>query len=178
LSRRFDNLEEIFHQFSMSESFYSFSINSLSGKPIDFSQFKGKVVLCVNTASKCGLTPQYKGLQELHEKYAKKGLVIIGFPCNQFGGQEPGNAEEIKNECLMNYGVEFLITEKIDVNGKNTHPVFVWLKKEFPAFLGLRSIKWNFTKFLLDSNGKPVKRFEPTTLPEDIENDIKNLLSN
>jgi glutathione peroxidase len=156
--------------------FYDFTINSLQGKPIDFADFKDKVVLIVNTASKCGFTPQYTGLQELHEKYQDKGLVVIGFPCNQFGGQEPGDAKEIEGECLVNYGVTFQITEKVEVNGENEHPIFHFLKHSLPGIMGTEDVKWNFTKFLVDKEGKPVKRFAPTLEPKDMEGDIEELL--
>ncbi len=155
---------------------YDFSINSLSGKVIDFADFRGKVVLIVNTASKCGYTPQYTGLQKLHEKYSEKGLVIIGFPCNQFGGQEPGDAETIQSTCLVNYGVTFLITEKIDVNGDNAHPIFTYLKESLPIEANQKAIKWNFTKFLIDTDGNPVKRFASAETPEMIEQEIVKLL--
>jgi len=127
--------------------FYDLKATSLQGKPINFSDFKDKIVLIVNTASECGFTYQYEGLQKLHEEYADKGLVIIGFPCNQFGNQEPGDASTIQQGCLINYGVDFLISEKVDVNGENAHPVFQYLKSKKTGFFG-KNIKWNFTKFL------------------------------
>lgn len=157
-------------------SIYNYSVKSLSGKEINFTDFKDKVILVVNTASKCGLTPQYQGLQTLHEKYKEKGLIIIGFPCNQFGGQEPGDAKEIEENCLVNYGVSFLITEKIEVNGENTHPIFKYLKESLPGILGTKDIKWNFTKFLIGKDGIPVKRFASTLEPKDIEEEISELL--
>ena len=160
----------------MTNTFYTFKINSLQGKEIDFLELKDKVVLIVNTASKCGFTPQYTGLQELHKKYNDAGLVIIGFPCNQFGGQEPGDAKEIQDECLVNYGVSFLITQKIDVNGQNENEIFKYLKSALPGILGSEDIKWNFTKFLIGKNGIPVKRYASTTEPKDLEGDIKELL--
>jgi glutathione peroxidase len=159
----------------MSE-FYNFSIKSLQGDEIDFSQFKGKPVLIVNTASKCGFTPQYEGLQALHEKYKDQGLVVIASPCNQFGKQEPGDSEAIKNECLVNYGVDFLVTEKVDVNGESSHPLFQFLRDEQSGMLG-NKIKWNFTKFLVDKTGRPVERFAPTTKPQDLEKVIERSLS-
>lgn len=155
---------------------YAYTINSLQGKEINFADFKDKVMLVVNTASKCGLTPQYEGLQKLHETYKDQGLEIIGFPCNQFGGQEPGDATEISENCLVNYGVSFLITEKIEVNGPNTHTIFKYLKESLPGILGTEDIKWNFTKFLIDKTGTPVKRFAPTVEPKDMEGEIKELL--
>lgn len=160
----------------MSNNIYNYKINSLQGKEINFEQFKDKVILIVNTASKCGLTPQYEGLQKLHETYKDQGLVIVGFPCNQFGGQEPGDAKEISENCLINYGVSFLITEKIEVNGENTHPIFTYLKDSLPGLLGLKDVKWNFTKFLIDRNGKPTKRYAPTVEPSEMEVDVKELL--
>ena len=158
----------------MSE-FYNFSMNSLQGEAIDFSQFKGKAVLVVNTASKCGFTPQYEGLQALHEKYKDQGLVVMACPCNQFGKQEPGDAAAIENECLVNYGVDFLVSEKIDVNGDTSHPLFQYLRNELSGVMG-NKIKWNFTKFLVDANGIPVERYAPTTKPQDLENDIDKIL--
>ena len=158
----------------MSE-FYNFSMNSLQGEAIDFSQFKGKAVLVVNTASKCGFTPQYEGLQALHEKYKDQGLVVMACPCNQFGKQEPGDAAAIENECLVNYGVDFLVSEKIDVNGDTSHPLFQYLRNELSGVIG-NKIKWNFTKFLVDANGIPVERYAPTTKPQDLEKDIDKIL--
>ncbi|WP_347157389.1 glutathione peroxidase [Pontibacter chitinilyticus] len=157
-------------------AFYQLSAKSLQGKEIAFDQFQGKVVLVVNTASKCGLTPQYEGLEALYRKYKEAGLVILGFPCNQFGNQEPGGKQEIEEGCLVNYGVSFPMFDKVEVNGANTHPVFRYLKSKLGGFFG-RRIKWNFTKFLLDANGKPVKRFAPITKPESIEPYITQLLT-
>ena len=159
----------------MENNFYSQKATSLQGKEIDMEKYKGKVVLVVNTASKCGFTPQYEGLEKLHEEYEGLGLEILGFPCNQFANQEPGDKDKIE-ECLVNYGVGFQVFEKIDVNGKNAHPLFKFLKKELPGTLGGR-IKWNFTKFLIDKDGNPIKRFSPSTKPEKIEKDIKTLLN-
>ena len=158
----------------MSE-FYNFSMNSLQGEAIDFSQFKGKAVLVVNTASKCGFTPQYEGLQALHEKYKDQGLVVMACHCNQFGKQEPGDAAAIENECLVNYGVDFLVSEKIDVNGDTSHPLFQYLRNELSGVM-CNKIKWNFTKFLVDANGIPVERYAPTTKPQDLEKDIDKIL--
>jgi glutathione peroxidase len=138
------------------------------------SEFRGKVVLIVNTATKCGLAPQFRELEELHQKYKDKGLVVIGFPSDQFK-QEPETNETMVKACLINFGVTFLISEKISVNGKDTHPLFVYLKKELPGALG-SSIKWNFTKFLVSKEGVPYKRYSPTTKPVEIEGDIINLL--
>jgi len=150
---------------------YDFSINDLQGNTVDFGRFKGKLLLLVNTASKCGLTPQYEGLQRLHETYAKKGLAIIGFPCNQFGNQEPGDANTIAESCLLNYGVDFLITEKIEVNGANSHPIFKYLKEQMPGIFG-NDVKWNFTKFFINPDGKPLRRFAPITKPQKLESYI------
>jgi glutathione peroxidase len=152
----------------MSKGFYKFSAKSIQGKEINMEVYKGKPVLIVNTASKCGLTPQYEGLEKLNQKYKDKGLVILGFPCNQFGNQEPGDEKSISEGCLVNYGVTFQMFSKIEVNGENAHPLYRYLKKELRGFPGSR-IKWNFTKFLIDPSGNPVKRFSPTTLPEKIE---------
>ncbi|MEH6394574.1 glutathione peroxidase [Pseudoalteromonas sp.] len=158
--------------------FHQLSASNLQGQPIDFSDFTGKVVLIVNTASKCGFTPQYEGLQQLHEKYAEQGLVIIGFPCNQFGKQEPGSAKDIEQGCLINYGVDFVMMSKVDVNGEHAHPVFRHLKSALPGFL-TRKIKWNFTKFLVGRDGEAIKRFAPFTKPQQIEGAIiKALKSN
>ncbi|WP_345371262.1 glutathione peroxidase [Algivirga pacifica] len=160
----------------MSAPFYQFSAKSLQGKDVSMEEFKGKVVLVVNTASKCGLTPQYEGLEALYEKYKDEGLVILGFPCNQFANQEPGDAKSIQEGCLLNYGVTFPIFEKIEVNGSGTHPIFKYLKDNLSGFL-MKRIKWNFTKFMLDKNGQPYKRFSPTTKPEDLEKYVVELLN-
>lgn len=161
----------------MKQSFYDFEATSLQGKTIKMEDFKGKTVIVVNTASKCGLTPQYEGLETLYEKYKDKGLVILGFPCNQFANQEPGDAKSISEGCLINYGVTFPMFAKVDVNGDNAHPIFKYLKGELKGLFG-NKVKWNFTKFVIDANGKPVKRFAPTTKPEKMENYITSLLSN
>ena len=160
----------------MTQSIYEFKIKSLQGKEIDFQDYKNKVILIVNTASKCGYTPQYAGLQSLYLKYKDSGLVILGFPCNQFGGQEPGDKDEIQNSCLINFGVSFPIFEKVEVNGANAHPLFDYVKNSLPGIFGIKRIPWNFTKFLFDKNGKPVKRFATITKPEKIEADIQKLL--
>ncbi|NMR24584.1 glutathione peroxidase [Pseudoalteromonas sp. NEC-BIFX-2020_015] len=157
--------------------FHQLSATNLQGQTFDFSSLEGKVVLIINTASKCGFTPQYEGLQQLHAKYAEQGLVIIGFPCNQFGQQEPGNAKDIEQGCLINYGVDFVMMGKVDVNGEHAHPVFRHLKSALPGFLS-RKIKWNFTKFLIGRNGEPIKRFAPFTKPQQIESTIIKALKN
>ncbi|KAH8117880.1 glutathione peroxidase [Phellopilus nigrolimitatus] len=143
----------------------------------DFEQLKGKVVLIVNVASQCGFTPQYKGLQKLYEKHKDKGFVILGFPCNQFGGQEPGTDEEISSFCELNHGVQFPLMKKTDVNGDNTNPVYKWLKNEKAGLLGLTRIKWNFEKFLVDKNGKVVQRWASTTSPDAIDAEVEKLLA-
>ncbi len=159
----------------MMTSFYDFSINSLQGKQMNLADYAGKVVLVVNTASKCGLTPQYQGLQDLYDKYSEQGLVILGAPCNQFANQEPGDSETIQGNCLINYGVSFPVTEKIAVNGKNAHPLFSYLKKAAPGTL-TNAVKWNFTKFLVGRDGQPIKRYSPTTKPEQLGADIEAAL--
>lgn len=160
----------------MAGSFYEFSANTSGGQPIPMAQFKGKVILVVNTATQCGLTPQFEGLEKLYQDHKDKGLVVLGFPCNQFRGQEPLSNEAMAETCKINFGVTFPLFEKIEVNGKNTHPVFRYLKNKLGGLFG-RRIKWNFTKFLVDATGKPVKRFSPVTKPESIEGYIKALLS-
>ncbi len=155
--------------------FYNLEAKKISGETVSMSEYKGKTIVVVNTASKCGFTPQYKGLEELYQKYKDQGLVILGFPCNQFGKQEPGKAQEIQEFCEINYGVTFPIFDKVDVNGSNTHPIFKYLKSNLGGFLG-SSIKWNFTKFVIDKNGRPIKRFGPTTKPEDMESFVVSLL--
>jgi glutathione peroxidase len=156
---------------------YDFSATALSGDEIALSDFRGKVLLIVNTASKCGFTPQYSGLEKLYREFAPRGFAVLGFPCNQFGQQEPGDAEEIKTFCTLNYDVSFPLFAKIDVNGKNVHPLYAFLKKARPGALGSEAIKWNFTKFLVDRDGIVVERYAPTTRPEDIEADIAALLA-
>lgn len=152
-------------------TFHELTATSLRGQPISMADYAGKLILLVNTASQCGFTPQYAGLEALYQKYAARGLVVLGFPCNQFGKQEPGGADEIEQTCHINYGVSFPMFEKVDVNGAAAHPVFRYLKQELPGVLGSR-IKWNFTKFLIGRDGKPLKRFAPFTTPEKMENDI------
>jgi len=156
-------------------SLYQFDFNNINGEEVSFKSLEGKIVLIVNTASNCGLTYHYKGLENLYQEYKGDGLKIIGFPCNQFGKQEPGTEEEIKSFCDLNYGVSFQLSEKIEVNGSNTHPVFKYLKSELKGKLN-NSIKWNFTKFLIDRNGIPYKRFSSTVEPEDIKPFIDKLI--
>jgi glutathione peroxidase len=180
-------------------SIYDFSAKLISGKEISLEDFKGEVILVVNTASKCGFTPQYSDLQKLYEKFSSQGLVILGFPCNQFGEQEPGENDEVNTFCQLNYGVTFPIFEKIDVKGSDAHPLFRYLTKETPfggydtsnsmgkilyAMLSEKypenvfgdTIKWNFTKFLINRDGQVVKRFEPTVAPFDMEDEIKKII--
>ena len=155
---------------------YDFSASTLTGETQDFADYQGKVLLIVNTASECGFTPQFAGLEALYQKYQEQGLVVIGFPCNQFGAQEPGDAEQIGAFCQKNYGVSFPMMAKVDVNGDNAHPIYQWLKHEQSGFL-TEGIKWNFTKFLIGRDGQVVERYAPTTKPENMEKDIENLLS-
>ena len=155
---------------------YDLSAQSLEGRETPLSEFAGKVTLVVNTASKCGFTPQYAGLQSLYDEYKDKGLVVLGFPCNQFGAQEPGGEAEIGAFCERNYGVGFPMFAKVDVNGPGTHPIYKALKKAAPGLLGSESIKWNFTKFVIDRDGNVVERFAPTTKPEDLKPAIEKLL--
>jgi glutathione peroxidase len=159
----------------MENNFYDFTAKSLQGKEISMDIYRGKVVLVVNTASECGLTPQFEGLELLYEKYKDHGFVILGFPCNQFGNQEPGTEKEISEGCLINYGVTFPMFSKIEVNGKDAHPIYKYLKKNLPGLFG-KGIKWNFTKFIIDSKGTLVKRYSPTTVPEKLVDDIEKLL--
>lgn len=158
------------------ETIYDFKATATNGQEIDFSQFQGKVLLIVNTASKCGFTPQFDGLEKLNQKYKERGLVVIGFPCNQFAHQDPGNDSEIESFCRLNYGVTFQIMQKIDVNGDNAHPIFKYLRSKTKGFFGDK-IKWNFTKFLISSDGKSIKRYGPATKPEKLEQDIEKLLN-
>ena len=156
---------------------YGQTMKSLTGKETKLSQFRGKVMLIVNVASECGATPQYDPLQGLHKKYTEKGLAVVGFPCNQFGKQDPGSNDEIMEFCQLNYGVSFPMFGKIEVNGSGADPLFKYLKKEAPGALGTQAIKWNFTKFLIDAEGNVVKRYAPTDKPAAIEKDVKKLLA-
>ncbi|HEY8023582.1 MAG TPA: glutathione peroxidase [Burkholderiaceae bacterium] len=156
---------------------YDFSAESLAGKPVNFDQYRGKVLLIVNTASKCGFTPQYEGLEKVYDQFKDKGVEVLGFPCNQFGSQEPGGAEEIGAFCQKNYGVNFPMFAKIDVNGDNAHPLYKFLKGEKRGILGSEAIKWNFTKFLVKKDGSVYKRYAPTTTPMDMMGDIEKLLA-
>ncbi|HEX4879451.1 MAG TPA: glutathione peroxidase [Limnobacter sp.] len=161
----------------MAQGVYEFSSKTLDGKPLNLADYAGKVLLIVNTASKCGFTPQYEGLQALHTALKDDGLVVIGFPCNQFGRQEPGDESEIGAFCQKNYGVDFLMSEKVDVNGSEAHPLFKHLTSEAKGILGTEAIKWNFTKFLVRKNGEVFKRYAPTTKPEELKADIAKLLA-
>ncbi len=155
---------------------YDFSADSLSGEEVDLSSYEGKALLVVNTASKCGFTPQYEGLEELYETYADKGLVVLGFPCDQFKNQEPGTEEEIQEFCQVNYGVTFPMFAKIDVNGDGAHPLYRWLRQEKGGVMGDK-IRWNFTKFLVGRDGTPIKRYATITKPEKLKGDIEKALA-
>ncbi|MDO9618991.1 MAG: glutathione peroxidase [Pseudomonas sp.] len=160
----------------MSNELFDIAVTTIKGEQKTLADFAGKAVLVVNTASKCGFTPQYKGLENLWQQYRDKGLVVLGFPCNQFGKQEPGNEGAISEFCELNFGVTFPLFKKVDVNGSAAHPLFVNLKKSAPGLLGSQGVKWNFTKFLISGDGKQVKRFAPTTKPEDLTAEIEALL--
>ena len=157
-------------------SVYDFTATGIDGDPVELSQFQGSPLLIVNTASQCGFTPQYRGLEALHRDYADKGLRVLGFPCDQFGHQEPGDEEEIKNFCSLTYDVTFPVMSKIDVNGADAHPLYKFLKKEQKGLLGTEVIKWNFTKFLIGKDGEVVERFAPTVKPEDLKVAVEALL--
>ncbi len=157
-------------------SIYDFSAKTIDGTEQSLDAYRGKTMLIVNVASKCGFTPQYAGLEALYEKWVDKGLVVLGFPCDQFGHQEPGNEEDIKNFCSLTYDVKFPMFAKIDVNGANAHPLYQYLKHEAKGLLGSEGIKWNFTKFLVDKNGKVTKRYAPTDTPDSIGKSIEALL--
>jgi len=156
---------------------YDIAADNLSGAPVNLGQYQGQVLLIVNTASKCGFTPQYKGLEEVYQQFKDQGVVVLGFPCNQFGAQEPGQAEEIGAFCEKNYGVTFPLFAKIDVNGDSAHPLFTKLKKDAPGILGTEAIKWNFTKFLIRKDGTVYSRYAPATKPADLVADITKLLA-
>ena len=157
-------------------SVYDFTVNDIHGKPVKLDKYRGKLLLIVNTASECGFTPQYKGLEAMYEKLHDKGLEVLGFPCNQFGGQEPGGEKEIAQFCEVNYGVTFPMFAKVDVNGDKAAPLFKFLKAEKPGLLGSEAIKWNFTKFLVDRKGNVVKRYAPNDTPESIAKDVEKAL--
>jgi glutathione peroxidase len=160
----------------MDSPIYKFSVRKINGRKQSLAAYKGHPMLIVNTASKCGYTPQYKGLEELHKTYGGRGLAVLGFPCNQFGGQEPGSEEEIAAFCELNFGVSFPLFAKVDVNGDNADPLFAHLKKAKPGLLGSEAIKWNFTKFLVDAEGSVVERYAPQTEPKELAGAIERLL--
>jgi len=155
------------------KSIHNFDAKTIDGTEILFSKYTNQVMLVVNTASQCGFTPQFKGLEDLHKTLGPKGLVVLGFPCNQFGSQDPGSNADIESFCQSNYGVSFQMMGKIDVNGNNAHPLYVWLKEQAPGILGSEGIKWNFTKFLVGRNGQVIKRYAPQDNPESIAKDIE-----
>ena len=158
-------------------SVHDFTAKSLSGEDVPLADYRGKVLLIVNTASKCGFTPQYAGLEKLHEELSPRGFAVLGFPCNQFGQQEPGDAQEIQKFCSLSYNVTFPMFAKIDVNGANAHPLYEFLKSEKSGLLGIEAIKWNFSKFLVDQEGRVVERYAPTTTPASLKGDIEALLA-
>ncbi|MBV2169730.1 MAG: glutathione peroxidase [Bdellovibrio sp.] len=161
----------------MDKNLYSFSVKNASGSPVSLEKYRGQVVLVVNVASKCGFTPQYKGLEELFEKFKDQGFSIIGFPCNQFGAQEPGSDSEIQQFCELNYGVQFPVMAKVEVNGEQADPVYKWLKEAAPGVLGTEMIKWNFTKFLVGRDGQVIKRYAPQDEPKSMIEDIQKALA-
>lgn len=157
-------------------SLYDFEAESITGEPVKLDQFRGKPLLIVNTASACGFTPQFGGLEQLHQTYGDRGLVVLGFPCNQFGSQDSGSNDEIATFCQRNYGVSFPMMSKIDVNGAEAHPLYQWLSAEAPGLLGSKAIKWNFTKFLVGKDGRVIKRYAPQDAPEKLAKDIEEAL--
>ncbi|MBU3002725.1 glutathione peroxidase [Paraglaciecola arctica] len=161
----------------MSDTIYQFDAILNNGETVDFKDYEGKVLLIVNTASKCGFTPQYDGLQGLYQEYSSQGLVVLGFPCDQFGHQEPGGDAEIQEFCSLNFNVNFPLFKKIDVNGANAAPIYKYMKQEATGVMGSKSIKWNFTKFLVNKQGKVVKRYASTTKPAEMTKDIEKLLA-
>jgi glutathione peroxidase len=158
-------------------SIYDFEAQQIGGQTVALSQFRGKPMLIVNTASACGFTPQFAGLEELHKRYAERGLVVLGFPCNQFGSQDPGSNDEIASFCQVNYGVSFPMMAKIDVNGADAHPLYRWLTAEAPGMLGSKAIKWNFTKFLVGKDGTVLKRYAPQDAPQKLAKDVEAALA-
>ncbi|MGE0098237.1 MAG: glutathione peroxidase [Hydrogenophaga sp.] len=158
-------------------SIYDFEALSIDGKPVSLAQFRGKALLIVNTASACGFTPQFGGLEKLHQTYGSRGLVVLGFPSNQFGSQDPGSNDEISSFCQLNYGVSFPMMSKIDVNGEQAHPLYQWLTAEAPGLLGSKAIKWNFTKFLIGKDGRVIKRYAPQDAPEKLGSDVEAALA-
>jgi glutathione peroxidase len=160
----------------MANTVYDFEVKNINAESVSLGQWRDKVLLIVNVASKCGFTSQYTGLEELEKKYGPRGFAVLGFPCNQFGAQEPGDEEEIKNFCQMSFGVTFSMFSKIDVNGDQAHPLYEYLKDKAPGLLGTKAVKWNFTKFLIGKDGLPIKRFAPQDKPQEIAGEIENLL--
>ncbi len=158
-------------------SIYDFEAQGMGGQAVPLAQFRGRPLLIVNTASACGFTPQFAGLEELHKTYGQRGLVVLGFPCNQFGGQDPGSNEEIASFCQVNYGVSFPMMKKIDVKGPEAHPLYRWLTAEAPGLLGSKAIKWNFTKFLVGRDGQVIRRYAPMDAPEKLAKDIEAALA-
>ena len=156
---------------------HDFTVRNIQGEPVPLSRYQGQVVLVVNTASACGFTPQFAGLEELHKAYAAQGLTVLGFPCNQFGSQDPGSNDEIASFCQLNYGVDFPMMEKIDVNGAKADPLYQWLTKEAPGLLGSKAIKWNFTKFLVGRDGQVIRRYAPQDAPAKLAGDIEAALA-
>jgi glutathione peroxidase len=156
---------------------YDFEAQQINGQPVALSQYKGQVILIVNTASACGFTPQFAGLEALHKTYGERGLVVLGFPCNQFGGQDPASNDKIAEFCQLNYGVSFPMMAKVDVNGAAAHPLYQWLCAEAPGLLGTKAIKWNFTKFLVAKDGQVLKRYAPTDTPASLAKDIEAALA-
>jgi glutathione peroxidase len=161
----------------MSQSIYDFKVRTIDGKETTLEPYKGKVMLIVNVASQCGFTPQYDGLEKLHEELGPKGFSVLGFPCNQFGKQEPGGEADIKTFCETKFGIKFPMFSKVDVNGEEAHPLYNYLKAKAKGLLGTQAVKWNFTKFLVDRDGKVLKRFPPTATPEKIRADVEKALS-
>jgi glutathione peroxidase len=161
----------------MASTIYDFEAQQIGGKTVPLAQFRGKPLLIVNTASACGFTPQFAGLEELHRRYGDRGLVVLGFPCNQFGAQDPGSNEEIASFCQVNYGVSFPMMTKVDVNGPQAHPLYRWLTAEAPGLLGSKAVKWNFTKFLVGKDGRVLKRYAPQDAPEKLAKDIEAALA-
>ena len=158
-------------------SIYDFEARSIDGQTVSLAQFRGKALLIVNTASACGFTPQFGGLEKLHQTYSSRGLVVLGFPCNQFGSQDPGSNDEIASFCQLNYGVSFPMMSKVDVNGDAAHPLYQWLTAEAPGMLGSKAIKWNFTKFLVGKDGRVIRRYAPQDAPEKLSSDVEAALS-
>jgi glutathione peroxidase len=156
---------------------YDFEAQTITGQPVKLDQYRGQVLLIVNTASKCGFTPQFEGLEKLWQRFGPQGLAVLGFPCNQFGGQDPGANDEIASFCQLNYGVSFPMMAKVDVNGAQAHPLYQWLVKEAPGILGTKSIKWNFTKFLIGRDGRVLGRYAPTDAPKSLMADIEKALA-